>query len=83
MSLWLNAGVPAPQVAEWAGHNVHVLMKVYAKCVDGQEDAGRHRVEAAPGLVEDQVVSVLHATGSGAPDEPRREYDAASEIGLA
>jgi integrase len=39
VSLWLNAGVHAPQVAAWAGHSVHVLMKVYAKCIDGQEDA--------------------------------------------
>lgn len=28
VSTWLNAGVPAPQVAEWAGHSVHVLMRV-------------------------------------------------------
>jgi integrase len=47
VSLWLNAGVPATQVAEWAGHSVHVLMKVYAKCVDGQEDAARRRITAA------------------------------------
>jgi hypothetical protein len=43
----LNAGVPATQVAEWAGHSLHVLLKVYAKCIDGQEDAARQRVEAA------------------------------------
>lgn len=49
VSLWLNAGVQAPQVAEWAGHSVNVLMKVYAKCVDGQEEAARHRIEAALG----------------------------------
>ncbi|SCE73261.1 hypothetical protein GA0070558_104158 [Micromonospora haikouensis] len=47
MSLWLNAGVPATQVAEWAGHSVHVLMRVYAKCVYGQEDAAFRRIEAA------------------------------------
>jgi hypothetical protein len=47
VSFWLNAGVPAPQVAEWAGHSVHVLMKVYAKCIDGQEDAARQRIETA------------------------------------
>jgi integrase len=47
VSFWLNAGVPAPQVAEWAGHSVHVLMKVYAKCIDGQEDAALKRVEVA------------------------------------
>ncbi|MEU7399687.1 hypothetical protein AB0A89_35835, partial [Streptomyces albogriseolus] len=50
VSLWLNAGVPATQVAEWAGHSVHVLMRVYAKCVYGQEEAARRRVEAALGL---------------------------------
>jgi integrase len=47
VSLWLNAGVPATQVAEWAGHSVHVLLKVYAKCIDGQDEAARRRIEAA------------------------------------
>jgi integrase len=37
VSTWLNAGVPAPQVAEWAGHSVDVLLRVYAKCVSGQQ----------------------------------------------
>lgn len=39
VSLWLNAGVLATPVAEWAGHSVHVLLKVYAKCIDGQDEA--------------------------------------------
>lgn len=47
MSTWLNAGVPATQVAQWAGHSVEVLMRVYAKCIYGQEDAARQRIEAA------------------------------------
>jgi integrase len=47
VSLWLNAGVPATQVAEWAGHSVHVLLKVYAKCIDGQDEAARRRIETA------------------------------------
>ncbi|MFI5730332.1 tyrosine-type recombinase/integrase [Kribbella sp. NPDC051587] len=47
VSLWLNAGVPATQVAEWAGHSLHVLLKVYAKCLDGQDEVARQRVEAA------------------------------------
>jgi integrase len=47
VSLWLNAGVPATQVAEWAGHSVNVLPKVYAKCLDGQDEVARRRVEAA------------------------------------
>jgi integrase len=47
VSLWLNAGVPATQAAEWAGHSVHLLMRVYAKCVYGQDEAARRRVAAA------------------------------------
>jgi integrase len=47
VSTWLNAGVPAPQVAEWAGHSVHVLLRVYAKCIDGQAEAARRRIESA------------------------------------
>ena len=33
VSTWLNAGVPAAQVDEWAGHSVDVLLRVYAKCI--------------------------------------------------
>jgi integrase len=47
LSLWLNAGVPATQVAEWAGHSVNVLLRVYAKCVCGQDNVARQRIEAA------------------------------------
>jgi len=32
-------------VAAWAGHSVDVLLRVYAKCIAGQEDALRRRVE--------------------------------------
>ncbi|MFF4198814.1 tyrosine-type recombinase/integrase [Nonomuraea sp. NPDC001831] len=38
VSLWLNAGVPAPEVAKCAGHSVDVLLRVYAKCIDGQQE---------------------------------------------
>ncbi|WP_329482249.1 hypothetical protein OG555_08470 [Kribbella sp. NBC_01484] len=47
VSLWLNAGVPATQVAEWAGHSVNVLLRVYATCIDGQDEAAKRRIEAA------------------------------------
>lgn len=47
VSLWLNAGVPATQVAEWAGYSVNVLLRVYASCIVGQDEASRGRVEAA------------------------------------
>jgi integrase len=54
VSLWLNAGVPATQVAEWAGHSVNVLLRVYAKCIDGQEEAARRRIERALRDQDDQ-----------------------------
>jgi integrase len=49
VSTWLNGGVPATQVAEWAGHSVEVLLKVYAKCLDGQDEIARRRVQEALG----------------------------------
>jgi integrase len=47
VSTWLNAGVPAPQVAEWAGHSVAILLSTYAKCIDGQEKQARDRIAEA------------------------------------
>ncbi len=47
VSTWLNSGVSATQVAEWAGHSVHVLLKVYAKCVIGQDGAAHRRIDEA------------------------------------
>ncbi|MCX6953060.1 MAG: tyrosine-type recombinase/integrase [Verrucomicrobia bacterium] len=49
VSTWLNAGVPPTQVAAWAGHSVAVLLQIYAKCLVGQEDAARRRIDAALG----------------------------------
>jgi integrase len=37
ITLALNAGVPAPEVARRAGHSVAVLLRVYAGCLDGHE----------------------------------------------
>ncbi|MFC4529130.1 tyrosine-type recombinase/integrase [Sphaerisporangium dianthi] len=47
VSTWLNAGVPATQVAEWAGHSVDVLLKIYAKCIVGQDEAAKRRISDA------------------------------------
>jgi integrase len=49
VSTWLNGGVPAAQVAEWAGHSVEVLLRVYAKCLDGQGEVVRRRMLEALG----------------------------------
>jgi integrase len=47
VSTWLNGGVPPTVVAEWAGHSVEVLLRIYAKCLDGSDALIRWRVEAA------------------------------------
>lgn len=50
VSTWLNSGVEPTRVAEWAGHSVSVLLRVYAKCIAGQEATARDRVGRALGL---------------------------------
>jgi hypothetical protein len=47
VSTWLNGGVAPAQVAEWAGHSVAVLLRVYAKCIDGQDQIAKRRIEEA------------------------------------
>ncbi|MFC4910898.1 tyrosine-type recombinase/integrase [Actinomadura gamaensis] len=47
VSTWLNGGVPAAQVAEWAGHSVEVLLRIYAKCIDGKDEVAKKRISAA------------------------------------
>ncbi len=53
VSLWLNAGVPATEVARRAGHSVAVLLKVYAHCIDGQADNVNKRIADALGSDDD------------------------------
>lgn len=46
----MNGGVYPTQVAEWAGHGVDVLIRIYAKCVVGRDElAKRHISEALRG----------------------------------
>jgi integrase len=47
LSTWLNGGVPATQVAGWAGHSVEMLLRVYAKCLDGQHTIAKRRITDA------------------------------------
>ena len=60
VTLALNAGVPAPEVAARAGHSVEVLWRVYAGCVHGQEKLWNRRIEEA--LTDDED------TGNDPPD---------------
>lgn len=35
------------RLAAWAGHSVDVLLRVYAECMVGQDQAARRRIEEA------------------------------------
>jgi integrase len=47
LSTWLNGGVYPTQVAEWAGHGVDVLLRIYAKCAVGQDELAKRRISEA------------------------------------
>ncbi|MGH3320182.1 MAG: hypothetical protein ACRDN9_08380 [Streptosporangiaceae bacterium] len=47
LSTWLNAGVPAKQVADWAGNSVEVLLRTYARCLVGQDEISMRRISEA------------------------------------
>jgi integrase len=47
VSLWLNGGVAATEVARRAGHGVAVLLRVYANCIDGEEETVNAKIEQA------------------------------------
>lgn len=49
VSTWLAGGVAPPRVARWAGHSPAVLMQVYAKVLDGGDQAARDQIDAALG----------------------------------
>nr|WP_269327874.1 tyrosine-type recombinase/integrase [Kineosporia mesophila] len=49
VTLWLNSGVPIPEVARRAGHSSDVLLKVYAGCIDSGSAAANARIDEALG----------------------------------
>jgi hypothetical protein len=47
ITLSLNAGVPAPEIARRAGHGVAVLLRVLSGCIDGHDQIWIHRIDEA------------------------------------
>ncbi len=43
----LSTGVPAAQVAEWAGHSVEVLQRIYHRCMAGYDEVWIERMNRA------------------------------------
>src|SRR5690606_3410681 len=52
LSTWLNGGVDPTDVAERAGNSVDVLMKRYAKCLDGRHERNNKLIQKALGIEE-------------------------------
>ena len=44
VSTWHSGGVPPTQVAKWAGHTVDVLLRIYASCLEGQDEIAKKRI---------------------------------------
>jgi hypothetical protein len=64
-------------VAEWAGHSVQVLLRVYAKCIEGQDAQSRKLIEGALG--EPELGTAEGGTENQAePDEPQEGADEAA-----
>jgi hypothetical protein len=55
VSTWLSAGVPSAQVAAWAGHSIAVLLRIYAKYIDGQDQLNKRRIQDALGEQPDDA----------------------------
>lgn len=75
LSTWLNAGVSAKRVAEWAGNSPEVLLKTYARCLTGQDAIDKARISAVLGD------TAWERIGNSQPQEPvenRDEPDAAA-----
>lgn len=65
VTLWLNSGVPIPEIARRAGHSPDVLLKIYAGCIDNETDSANLRVGQALGDEElDGVVQAEEAPGT-------------------
>jgi integrase len=45
VSTWLSVRVPAAQAAAWAGHSIAVLLRIYAKYIDGQDQLNKRRIQ--------------------------------------
>lgn len=67
MSTWLKGGVEVTRVADWAGHSVAVVMRLYAKFIDRSEQTARAGVEDARSILAAKLIHSL-LTGRNSPE---------------
>jgi integrase len=70
ISLWLNAGVAATEVARRAGHSVAALLQVYANCIDREGWIYNEPIERALRPVGEQAEGFNRDRLAGASGEP-------------
>ncbi|BCJ27961.1 tyrosine-type recombinase/integrase [Actinocatenispora sera] len=80
-SLWLNAGVSPTRVARRLGHSVEVLLRVYANCVDGDEELMNQRIGQA--LTGRGVTAALDQAAEGIAEGRNRAGGTAGADDLA
>jgi hypothetical protein len=73
ISLWLNAGVAATEVARRAGHSVAALLQVYANCIDREGWTYNERIERALRPVGEQAEGFNRDRLAGASGEPNEK----------
>lgn len=71
LSTWLNGGVDPTDVAERAGNSVEVLLKTYAKSLDGREERNNRLIELALGESAASLVEPTRPTT--APQLPHNQ----------
>jgi integrase len=76
VSTWLAGQVDSAQIAEWVGHSVAVLHRVYAHVIPGRGDVARRRIEdvLGPAGASTNHPSVTHRDddGPGEQSDPPR-----------
>ncbi|WP_436773893.1 tyrosine-type recombinase/integrase [Yinghuangia sp. YIM S09857] len=65
VSFWLNSGVDPTEVARRAGQTVAVLLRVYAKCLDGGTEQANERIAAGLGRWEGPPSASSHDDPGG------------------
>lgn len=67
LSLWLNGGVPAANVAARAGDSVAMLQSTYAHCIDGDDEIMNRRIDTALGAPPTLVAERAEQTAPPLP----------------
>ncbi|MBO0808727.1 MAG: hypothetical protein J2P32_10555 [Actinobacteria bacterium] len=68
----LNSGIPATEIAAWAGHSVEMLLHVYARCVAGMEDLWIARMDATLRPPDDEPEGAPARPERGEPEDTHR-----------